>query len=207
MANPVSTSFKQVDVPVLVFHERGKGSYGKFRYDQYHIAQFNGESAIKQDLIPEGAELLEGIVRVPELSVARIGNVARWLTFGANQEGLYTGRNRASNNCARFVHDVLGIDFDRRLLEDSRYFDGWEARPRAQEHKPQIGEVLLYTRPHAGSWAHWALAVETNGFSGNVMGLGGPNGHAISIADSNDVAKALGNTLQNTAVHSSQKTG
>lgn len=205
MASSNSTSSTHVDIPVLVFHEKGKGSYGKFRYDQHHIAQFNGEPAIKQDLIPEDAELLTGIVRVPESSVARIGNVARWLTFGVNQEGLYTGRSKVTNNCARFVHDILGIDFDRRLLEDSRYFDGWEANPRAQEHKPQVGEVVLYTRPHAGSWAHWALGVETSGFSGNVMGLGGPNGHAISIADSSDVAKALGNTVPNTAVHSQQR--
>lgn len=189
-------------VPIKFIEERGRGTFGRFRYPVFHLTEFDNKPAINRGLLTDETEVKSGVITIPDSTVEGIGRVANWLSFGVSQEGLYTGRNSVTNNCARFVHDIHGIDFDRLLLDDSSHYAGWTIQPYQQEQVPSVGEVIVYTRDHARSWAHWAMGVESN--IGDVIGLGGPNGHAISIAHNNDVAKALGHTTPNTATHHSK---
>ncbi len=188
-----------VELPIVFFTEKGRGAHGKFRFPEHHLIEINGKPSVNESVIPENAERKTGTIVVPELIVASLGEIAEKLASGMDQTGLYTGRSKATNNCARFVHDISGVGFDRRLLEDTRIYNGWYLTPQEPEHKPLIGEVTVYTRPHAGSWAHWGMGVD--GDIPGVMGLGGPNGHAISIAENWDIAKAQGHTQPNTAIH------
>jgi hypothetical protein len=193
---------KHVEIPVVYTSEKGRGVHGKFRYPEHHLIEINGSPAVKKDIIPEGSILKESSIVVPEVIVDRLGEIAAKLASGMDQSGLYTGRNSVTNNCARFVHDISGVSFDRRMLEHANVFNDWQLEPQENGHVPIIGEVVTYTRPHSGNWSHWAMGVEgLDAELTGVMGLGGVNGHAISIAKNWDVAKAQGHTQPNSATH------
>lgn len=188
-----------VALPVVYFTEKGRGAHGKFRYPEHHLLEIAGKPAVNSTIIPEGIEKKEATIFVPELIVEKLGDIAAKLASGMDQSGLYTGRNSVTNNCARFIHDISGVGFDRRMLEDGKIYNDWRLSPQEPDHVPIVGEVVTYTRPHAGSWSHWGMGIE--GTLPGVMGLGGVNGHAISVAENWDIAKAQGHTQPNTAIH------
>ncbi|HMT18652.1 MAG TPA: hypothetical protein PKD20_01415 [Candidatus Saccharibacteria bacterium] len=195
---------KHVELPVVYTTEKGRGAHGKFRYPEHHLIEIAGKPAVKKEIVPEGSVLKESSIIVPAIIVERLGEIAAKLADGMDQSGLYTGRNAVTNNCARFIQDIAGVDFDKRMLESSDVFNNWRLQAQPEGHVPIIGEVVTYTRPHSGNWSHWAMGVEgTDPELTGVMGLGGVNGHAISIAENWDVAKAQGHTQPNTAVHPS----
>ncbi len=203
---------KIVPVPIeYATDPKARGSFGKFRYAEHHVLSMNGQQTVAEDMIPD-SEVKQGTIYLPERIIGNLGGLATELAKGADQNGIYTGRKVVVNNCARFIHDLIGIEFDTKMLENHNLYGDWltelKSNPNDEPgtvptadplYVPKVGEVAIYKHRSSPAWSHWAMGID--GDLQGVIGLGGPNGHGLSIAASNDVAKSLGFNIPQSATH------
>ncbi|MFT4532389.1 MAG: hypothetical protein ACI9T8_000410 [Candidatus Saccharimonadales bacterium] len=192
-----------VAVPYTYFNSSEPSFFGRRRrYDARNIVEINGKSALAEDIESDSSnQLATSLLLLPEHIVPRLEEYADELAAGGvSQEGLYTGQGEVVRNCASFVSAMAGVEFDHRLLNDTANFNGWTPEERGPDYQPEPGEFVIYAKPEPQKWMHWGVGV--GGDVPGVIGLGGPNGHGLTISSSPDLAVlAMGHKTTHTAHH------
>jgi len=133
-------------VPIEYFESSDAAMYGRGRNNRYpvvNVTGFDGKPAVHEKILPQDKEIKEAQLLLPEHIVRRLKDYAEVLAEGSSQEGLYTRQREIIRNCASFVSDMAGVEFDHRLFEDTSNFNGWEVRKREVDYKPAPGEFYV----------------------------------------------------------------